>query len=371
MKVIKTIIIFLCLLPGSLLPAQSQGVDFQHISFDEAIIRAKATNKMIFMDCYTSWCGPCKYMAEQVFTLAKAGEYFNSRYINIKIDMEKGEGKALAERFAVQAFPTFLLIDTMGIVKARVEGSGKLDEFIVRLEQAQDEKSSVAYWERLGQTKKLDRKERMEYLKVLAEARQWEKAQLVANEILAGLSRRQKTSPDYWMIFNNQSLSPFQSPNFLYLVSHKLDFEKGLGKQTVDQKLYSMYNRWVMGLISGVILGRHDYSQSQMDSVRQQLIIFAPTQKHELEVKCRLAELRNKGLCKEMITLLQHEMTCIPQKDLWDVATSFIKFGKNQDADYYNQLLELGVQFENRAESTELKGYMHNFFGHYARIKEK
>lgn len=365
MKVIKTIIIFLSLLPGSALPAQSQGVDFQHISFDEAIIRAKATNKMIFMDCYTSWCGPCKYMAEQVFTLAKAGDYFNTRYINIKIDMEKGEGKALAERFAVQVFPTFLLIDTAGTVQARVEGSGKLDEFVARLEQAQDEKSSVAYWERLRQTKKLSKKEQMEYLKVLTEVRQWEKAQKIADDILVGLSRRQKTSPDYWMIFNNQSLSPFQSVNFLYLIRHKSDFEKSLGKEIVNQKLYSMYNRWVMGFISGVILGRRDYSQSQMDSVQEQLNIFDPTQKHELEVKCRLAELRNKGLCKEMIALLQQDMACIPQKDLWDVATSFIKFGKSQDADYYSQLLALGKQFENIAESPELKGYMRNFFGNY------
>ena len=40
--------------------ALGQGVNFEHITFDEALAKAKAENKLIFMDCYTTWCGPCK-----------------------------------------------------------------------------------------------------------------------------------------------------------------------------------------------------------------------------------------------------------------------------------------------------------------------
>lgn len=371
MKSVKVILLCLCFLPGLLFSAKGQGVSFQHISFAEAIEQAKASRRMIFMDCYTSWCGPCKYMAEQVFTLEKAGDYFNSKYVNIKVDMEKGEGKELAERFAVQAFPTFLLIDTTGTVKGRVEGAGKLEEFIIRVEKALDEKSSVAYWEQLCQSRKLNKEEKMDYLKVLTEARQWEKAQQLIDELLTGVSQKQKSSREYWMIFSNPSLSPFQSPRFLYLIKHKADFDKGVGREVVDKRLYNEYNRWVMAYISGVILGKHDYRQAQMDSIRRQLSIFDKVKKHELQVKCRLAELRNAGQCGEMITLLQKELKCIPQKDLWDVATSFIIFGKNKDADYFRRLIALGDQFEALAETRELKNYMHNFFAHYAKLQRE
>lgn len=370
MNLVKIVAFGLCFFAGYTLPVQGQGVDFRHISFAEALGQAKADGKMVFMDCYTSWCGPCKYMAEQVFTLEKAGAYFNPKYINIKVDMEKGEGKELAERYGVQAFPTFLLINAAGQVKGKVEGAGQLDEFISRLEKAQDEKSSVAYWDKLYESRKLDRKGKLEYLKILAEARLWEKVDALAGELLKGLSDKKKCSPDYWTIFNNQSLSPFQSPNFLYLVNHKATFEKNIGTEVVGKKVYNMYNRWVMSHISGVILGKHEYRQSQMDSVRSQLGVLDPERKHELEVKCRLAELRNNKECKEMIQLLRREMQVIPQKDLWDVATAFIIFGKDNDADYYQQLGGLGKQFEECAGSPELKGYMHNFFAHYARLQK-
>ena len=57
--------------------ALGQGVNFEHITFDEALAKAKAENKLIFMDCYTTWCGPGKYMTETIFPQEKAGPFFN------------------------------------------------------------------------------------------------------------------------------------------------------------------------------------------------------------------------------------------------------------------------------------------------------
>lgn len=140
MNTLKMILINLFLLPVFSLPAQDKGVNFQHISFAEAIEKAKTENKLIFPDCYTSWCGPCKYMADKVFVLEKAGDYFNTRFVNLKIDMEKEEGKELSAKFSVAAFPTFLLIDAYGNIRGRVEGAGEIDDFILRVEKNRDEK---------------------------------------------------------------------------------------------------------------------------------------------------------------------------------------------------------------------------------------
>ncbi len=115
----RTITLLLGLLIGSSL--FSQGIKFDHITFKEALVKAKLENKMIFMDCYTSWCGPCKKMAKQEFTKSNVGEYFNSNFVCLKVDMEKGEGVDLKKRFNVKGFPTLLYIDCKGeIVSTRV-----------------------------------------------------------------------------------------------------------------------------------------------------------------------------------------------------------------------------------------------------------
>lgn len=89
---------------------QAEGIQFFHGSWDEALEKAKAEQKPIFVDAYASWCGPCKRMAAQVFPQKEVGELFNAKFINVKMDMEKGEGPAFAKKFPVRAYPTLLFI---------------------------------------------------------------------------------------------------------------------------------------------------------------------------------------------------------------------------------------------------------------------
>ena len=89
----------------------AQGVEFRDISFAGALKAAKAENKTVFMDCYTSWCGPCKMMTNDIFPQEKVGKYMNENFVCVKYDMEKGEGVELKKRYEVSAYPTFLVID--------------------------------------------------------------------------------------------------------------------------------------------------------------------------------------------------------------------------------------------------------------------
>ncbi len=101
----------------------AQGVSFEHdLPFKEALTKAKAEGKLIFMDCYTTWCGPCKMLTNNTFPDPALGAYFNQRYINLKVDMEKGEGPELQAQFGVRAYPTLLWIDGNGVVKHRAMG---------------------------------------------------------------------------------------------------------------------------------------------------------------------------------------------------------------------------------------------------------
>jgi len=103
--------------------AFSQGINFFHGTWSEAMAGAKAEQKLIFVDAYASWCGPCKRMAANVFPDPQVGDYFNANFINLKIDMEKPENSEFAGKYPVSAYPTLLILDAEGkIVHKHVGG---------------------------------------------------------------------------------------------------------------------------------------------------------------------------------------------------------------------------------------------------------
>lgn len=103
--------------------SKAVGIEFVHDkSFQEILDMAKAQDKLIFMDCYTTWCGPCKRLAALVFPDSAVGAYFNEHFINTKFDMEKDEGVTLAAKYGIRAYPTLLWIDGKGEVVHKVVG---------------------------------------------------------------------------------------------------------------------------------------------------------------------------------------------------------------------------------------------------------
>jgi thiol-disulfide isomerase/thioredoxin len=108
----------------------AQGIDFFHGTFDEAKAKAKAEDKLIFVDAYAEWCGPCKKMAANVFTKPKAGDFFNSNFINLKIDMEKEENAVFAGQYPVSAYPTLMVLDAEGKLAQKKVGAMEVEDLI-------------------------------------------------------------------------------------------------------------------------------------------------------------------------------------------------------------------------------------------------
>jgi thiol-disulfide isomerase/thioredoxin len=113
MNKLKTTMKILLLL---LLPIISfaQGINFENATFYQLLSKAKSENKIIFIDAYTTWCGPCKYMEQNVFTDTEVGNYFNSHFINARFNMEEGEGLIIAKEYNITGYPTLLFIDGTG-----------------------------------------------------------------------------------------------------------------------------------------------------------------------------------------------------------------------------------------------------------------
>lgn len=106
------------------------GINFDHGPFKEVLERAKRDGKLVFMDCYTSWCGPCRMMSSVVFTREDVGNAFNPYFVSFKVDMEKGEGIDLARTYNVHVFPTMLILDTDGRLVHRFAGARSPQDLI-------------------------------------------------------------------------------------------------------------------------------------------------------------------------------------------------------------------------------------------------
>jgi thiol:disulfide interchange protein len=110
-------------------------VRFQETSLAELLKQSADEDKLVFVDMYATWCPPCKVMTEEVFSQEKAGAYFNREFINAKFDAEKGEGLELARKYRIQAYPTFLVLDSDGKEVGRIVGSNDIDPFIESVKQ--------------------------------------------------------------------------------------------------------------------------------------------------------------------------------------------------------------------------------------------
>ncbi|MCX7861650.1 MAG: thioredoxin family protein [Bacteroidales bacterium] len=116
----------------------SQGIKFFEGSLDAVKAEASKQNKFIFVDCYTTWCGPCKWLAKYVFTNAHIGNFYNQNFVNYTLDMEKGEGKEFAKKYGIHAYPTLLFIDFKGNVQHRYVGACDTISFLAIGKQALD-----------------------------------------------------------------------------------------------------------------------------------------------------------------------------------------------------------------------------------------
>lgn len=125
---------------------QAEKIEFREISFDEGLAAAEKEGKPVFIDCFTDWCGPCKWMSANIFTDDKVAAYFNENYICLKIDMEKGEGVDIAKKYQIRAYPTLLFLDSKGErLLVSVGANRDPQSYIDNGEQAKDPKRNLPY----------------------------------------------------------------------------------------------------------------------------------------------------------------------------------------------------------------------------------
>ena len=94
-------------------PAEKK-ISFINGKWKDVEALAKKNGKYIFVDAYTAWCGPCRQLKNVTFRDREAAAFYNGNFINYTVDMEKGEGVELAEKWDVTAYPTLLFFTPEG-----------------------------------------------------------------------------------------------------------------------------------------------------------------------------------------------------------------------------------------------------------------
>lgn len=105
-------------------------IQFKYSSWNEILALAKKENKPVFLDISASWCGYCKRMKAKVFTDAEVAKFYNTTFINVSVDGEKGEGIELAKKYGVKGYPTFVFINPDGSLAYQTSGYKNQEKFL-------------------------------------------------------------------------------------------------------------------------------------------------------------------------------------------------------------------------------------------------
>lgn len=216
----------------------AQGIKFEKGSWAEVIEKAKAEDKYIFVDAYAEWCGPCKWMAKNVFTDSKVAEHFNTKYINYKFDMEKGEGPAFAKNYTVNAYPTLLFFNADGEIVHKVLGAQPVDQLLLQSEKALDPSQQLFTMQKKYENGEKDLLFIKKYITALIEAN--EDASKPAADYLNSQKKKDWTKQDNFEIISLTQTN-INSDAFQYVLSNKAKFENSLGIETVNNYVGSVY----------------------------------------------------------------------------------------------------------------------------------
>ena len=238
----------LALLSAVTLMAQGIAFEPEGTTLEQASARAKAQKKLIFLDCYTQWCGPCKKMARDVFPMAEVGTFMNPKFISIKIDMESAYGAPLAKKLQITAYPTFIIFNADAQEIGRFLGGSPADEFMKKVEEKSKDNSSSQLQAR-WQSGDRDPQFLQEYLNTLNASYKGEEADLVAEAILEGKEATFAADSTLRMIFMRSINNPF-AKSFVYTVKNPAALKAAIGDMPVEMKIKNVLETYHRQLIN-------------------------------------------------------------------------------------------------------------------------
>ena len=235
----KKILVTLLLLCSSACTVRlfAQGIEFVHGNWADVKQKAKQENKLIFIDFYTVWCGPCKMMSNEVFPLPEVGSFFNRHFISWKVDAEKGEGKQLAAKYGVKAYPTLLFVNSNEEETYKVIGSANGASLIEHGKTALNPSSDFSMLKEKYRKNELKKEEFGRYLTMIQATGNQEET----SEVFTAYFRRWPEISKEMFSRITEYVNAVSDPAFQYMADHQQEFASLVGKEKTGKFLRNIY----------------------------------------------------------------------------------------------------------------------------------
>lgn len=297
------------------LGSMAQGISFHSMTLKEALQRAQEEDKLVFVDAFTTWCGPCKWMAANIFPNEKLGIIYNEGFISVQIDMEKGEGLDIAKQYQVKAYPTLLYLNPKGEVLMRAVGaSQEIQDYIQLARTAQDPEGNMLFLNAELEKNRTNPSFMSRYLEVFSRADMLKKE--VVDDYFALVPFEKWTQAPYWQQIKGY-VRGVDFKTFQYMMDHHEEVQQIKGDSAdaffSQQILSHLYNKRYRA--------RHE---NELQSFREEMIRWQELWPYDRSISFKV-NLLDAELKKDM--------------DLWmELATKGTQLFVWDDGEYLNNM---------------------------------
>ena len=263
------------------------GVNFEkNLNWLQIQAKARAERKYIFVDCFATWCAPCKSMDKNIFSIEKVGSYMDEHFISIKVQMDTStadndeikkwyaDAHRIMMDYNVKSYPSYLFFTPEGKIVHRDLGYRNEEKFMQLMKDVFDtSKQYYTLLENYQQGKKNFNS--MLYLAQMTRALgQSENANKIKQEYLH----------DYIYQLDDEEL----------YTQEKLRFIAATDQETNDKGFRIFYNE--SGRVDS-IMGRIGYARQVVESIIYSSEVY-PTL-----IKCKTVYLKEPGWDELMLKI--------------------------------------------------------------------
>lgn len=268
----------------------AQGISFYEGNYQDAFEKASEEDRLVFVDAFAVWCGPCKRMAKQVFPKEEVGSFFNANFVNLKIDMEKGQGLDFRKTYPVSAFPTFFFIDGSGKVVHKYKGGRDVKGFLNEAKIALSKFDNTAKYVKLYDEGNRDYETVYKYIVSLNRA--GKSSLKIANEYLKS---QDNLSTDNNVRLIYESCTEVDSKVFDMLIGQKKKAQKIFGKEAFEAKIVAAASKTFEKSLD---FESQSLEEQALDAVKK----HAKSSSKAFAIECELEKARRKRDAKSYVS---------------------------------------------------------------------
>ena len=264
--------------------AHNKGLQFQDISYEQALQKSAAEKKPVFLFGFATWCHFCEYMKDSVLPTEAVGNFYNQNFICIKMDLEK-EGKNLNQKtIRAKSFPVLLFMNSQGEMLHRVTGKKDAQDFLQIGIEALDSTKQLRTFVYKYRDGKLSPQQTYEYFKMVDRAGM--DNQSLINNYLTLIPNDKLTATYSWKIMY-ELFRDIEQPCMKLVLDHRADYTAKYTADSIDNKIMGLYINALMNKVqmldsNGYISIQQKLRASKLD-LAEKIIAFADLNKMKMK----------------------------------------------------------------------------------------